>query len=234
MGGNIRLADGAAADALTRTVAAGVRVVEAVSEDDPVEAEEKVYDELLEAAAVTAGVDAVAAEVLVGVAAGDVPAIDADAVVAGLVTDAGSVGDAAMVATGDMGTAGLAASVAAGVVAADTGGEVVTGAGVAVVAGTGVAAGGGDVTPAVAVGELTRMGGGGEGATKLEGEGDAYGDGTCRAIQQTMTSAEDAIEGIIRACYALAAACGFDGGMQTEHQSFVLYCNAVLQQALRL
>lgn len=210
MAGKTRLADGAAADALTRTVAAGVRVVEDVSDDDPVEAEEKVYDELLEAAAVTAGVDAVAAEVLVGVAAGDVSAIDAGAVVAGLVTDASGVGDAAVVATGDVGTAGLAATVAAGVVAADTGGEDVTGAGVAVVTGSDVTAAGGDVTPAVAVGELTRMGGGGggggEGATKLEGEGNAYGDGTCRAIQQTMTSAEDATEGIIRACYALAAA----------------------------
>ena len=208
MAGNTRLADGAAADALTRTVSAGVKVVEGVSGDDPVEAEEKVYDELLEAAAVTAGVDAVAAEGLLGVAAGDVPA---DAVVAGLVTagDAAMVvtGDAAMVAAGDVGTAGLAGTVAAGVVAADTGG-VANGAGVAVVSGTGVTAAGGDVTPAVADGELTRMGGGGgEGATKLEGEGDAYGDGTCTAIQQTMTSAKDAIEGIIRACYALAAAC---------------------------
>ena len=212
MAGNTRLADGAAADALTRTVSAGVRVVEGVSGDDPVEAEEKVYDELLEAAAVRAGVDVVAAEVLVGVDAGDVSAIDADAVVAGLVTagDTAMVvtGDAAMVAAGDVGTAGLAGTVAAGVVAADTGGEMATGAGVAVVSGTGVTAAGGDVTPAVAVGELTRMGGGGgEGATKLEGEGDAYGDGTCTAIQQTMTSAKDAIEGIIRACYALAAAC---------------------------
>ncbi len=208
MAGNTRLADGAAADALTRTVSAGVKVVEGVSGDDPVEAEEKVYDELLEAAAVTAGVDAVAAEGLLGVAAGDVPA---DAVVAGLVTagDAAMVvtGDAAMVAAGDVGTAGLAGTVAAGVVAADTGG-VANGAGVAVVSGTGVTAAGGDVTPAVADGELTRMGGGGgEGATKLEGEGDAYGDGTCTAIQQTMTSAKDAIEGIVRAGYALAAAC---------------------------
>ena len=198
--GNTRLADGAAADALTRTVSAGVRVAEGVSGDDPVEAEVKVYDEL-EAAAVTAGVDAVAAEGLLGVAAGDVPA---DAVVAGLVTagDAAMVvtGDAAMIAAGDVGTAGLAGTVAAGVVAADTGGEVATGAG--------VTAAGGDVTPAVAVGELTRMGGGGgERASKLEGEGDAYGDGTCTAIQQTMTSAKDAIEGIIRVCYALAAAC---------------------------
>lgn len=186
-----------------------VRVGEGVSDNDPVEAEEKVYDELLEAAAVRAGVDVVAAEVLVGVDAGDVSAIDADAVVAGLVTDASRVGDVAMVVTGDVETAGLAAIVTAGVVAADTnGGEVVTGAGVAVVTGTDVTAAGGDVTPAVAVGELTRMGGGGgEGATKLEGEGDAYGDGTCMAIQQTMTSAKDAIEGIIRACYALAAAC---------------------------
>lgn len=209
MAGNTRLADGAAADALTRTVSAGVKVVEGVSGDDPVEAEEKVYDELLEAAAVTAGVDAVAAEGLLGVAARDVPA---DAVVAGLVTagDAAMVvtGDAAMVAAGDVGTAGLAGTVAAGVVAADTGGEMATGAGVAVVSGTGVTAAGGDVTPAVADGELTRMGGGGgEGATKLEGEGDAYGDGTCTAIQQTMTSAKDAIEGIVRAGYALAAAC---------------------------
>lgn len=208
MAGNTRLADGAAADALTRTVSAGVKVVEGVSGDDPVEAEEKVYDELLEAAAVTAGVDAVAAEGLLRVAARDVPA---DAVVAGLVTagDTAMVvtGDAAMVAAGDVGTAGLAGTVAAGVVAADTGG-VANGAGVAVVSGTGVTAAGGDVTPAVADGELTRMGGGGgEGATKLEGEGDAYGDGTCTAIQQTMTSAKDAIEGIIRACYALAAAC---------------------------
>ena len=207
MAGNTRLADGAAADALTRTVSAGVKVVEGVSGDDPVEAEEKVYDELLEAAAVTAGVDAVAAEGLLGVAAGDVPA---DAVVAGLVTagDAAMVvtGDAAMVEAGDVGTAGLAGTVAAGVVAADTGG-VANGAGVAVVSGTGVTAAGGDVTPAVADGELTRMGGGGgEGATKLEGEGDAYGDGTCTAIQQTMTSAKDAIEGIVRAGYALAAA----------------------------
>ena len=178
MGGNTRLADGAAADALTRTVSAGVRVVEGVSGDDSVEAEEKVYDELLEAAAATVGVDAVAADMLLGVAVGDVPA---DAMVAGLVTagDAAMVvtGDAVMVATGDV---GLAATVAAGVVAADTGGEVVTGAGVAVVTGTGVTAAGGDVTPAVAVGELTRMGGGGgEEATKLEGEGAAYGDGTC-------------------------------------------------------
>ena len=208
MAGNTRLADGAAADALTRTVSAGVKVVEGVSGDDPVEAEEKVYDELLEAAAVTAGVDAVAAEGLLRVAARDVPA---DAVVAGLVTagDTAMVvtGDAAMVAAGDVGTAGLARTVAAGVVPADTGGEVATGASVAVVTGTGVTDGGGDVTPAVAVGELTRMGGGGEGATKLEGEADAYGDGTCTAIQQTMTSAKDAIEGIIRACYALAAAC---------------------------
>ena len=199
MAGNTRLADRAAADALTRTVSAGVRVAEGVSGDDPVEAEVKVYDEL-EAAAVTAGV-AVAAEGLLGVAAGDVPA---NAVVAGLVTagDAAMVvtGDAAMVAAGDVGTAGLAGTVAAGVVAADTGGEVATGAG--------VTAAGGDVTPAVAVGELTRMGGGGgERASKLEGEGDAYGDGTCTAIQQTMTSAKDAIEGIIRVCYALAAAC---------------------------
>ena len=182
-----------------------VRVGEGVSDNDPVEAEEKVYDELLEAAAVRAGVDVVAAEVLVGVDAGDVSAIDADAVVAGLVTDASSVGDVAMVVTGDVETAGLAAIVTAGVVAADTnGGEVVTGAGVAVVTGTDVTAAGGDVTPAVAVGELR---GGGGGAAKLEGEGDAYGDGTCRAIQQTMTSAEEAIEGIIRVCYALAAAC---------------------------
>ena len=190
MAGNTRLADGAAADALTRTVAAGVRVVEAVSDDDPLEAEEKVYDKLLEAAAVTAGVDAVAAEV----AAGDVPAIDGDAVVAGLVTDIGSDGDAATVATDDMGTAGLAASVVAGVVVADTTGEeVVTGAGVAVLTGTDVTAGGGDVAPAVIVGGLTRIGGGGggEGATKSEGEGDAYEDGTCRAIQQTMTGAEE-------------------------------------------
>jgi len=189
-----------------------VRVGEGVSDNDPVEAEEKVYDELLEAAAVRAGVDVVAAEVLVGVDAGDVSAIDADAVVAGLVTDASRVGDVAMVVTGDVETAGLAAIVTAGVVAADTnGGEVVTGAGVAVVTGTDVTAAGGDVTPAVAVGELPKMGGGGrgggEGATKLEGEGDAYGDGTCRAIQQTMTSAEEAIEGIIRVCYGLAAAC---------------------------
>ena len=193
MAGNTRLADGAAADALTRTVAAGVRVVEAVSDDDPLEAEEKVYDKLLEAAAVTAGVDAVAAEVVVAVAAGDVPAIDGDAVVAGLVTDISSDGDAATVATDDMGTAGLAASVVAGVVVADTTGEeVVTGAGVAVLTGTDVTAGGGDVAPAVVVGGLTRIGGGGgEGATKLEGEGDAYEDGTCRAIQQTMTGAEE-------------------------------------------
>lgn len=168
-----------------------------MSGNDPVEAEEKVYDEVLEAAAVTAGVDAVAAEVVIGVAAGDVSATDADAVVAGLVTDTGGVGDAAMIPTGDVGTAGLAAIVAAGVVAADTGGEVVTGAGVAVVTGTGVTAAGGDVTPDVAVGELTRVIGGGEGATKLDGDGDAYGDGVCRAIQQTMTSAEEAIEGII-------------------------------------
>ena len=178
---------------MTRTVAAGVRVVEAVSDDDPLEAEEKVYDELLEAAAVTAGVDAVAAEVVVAVAAGDVPAIDGDAVVAGLVTDTGSDGDAATVATDDMGTAGLAASVVAGVVVVDTTGEeVATGAGVAVLTGTDVTAGGGDVAPAVVVGGLTRIGGGGgEGATKLGGEGDAYGDGTYRAIQQTMTRAED-------------------------------------------
>ncbi|DBA79977.1 TPA: hypothetical protein ACH3X1_008179 [Trebouxia sp. C0004] len=87
-----------------------------------------------------------------------------------------------MVATGDAGTAGLAATVAAGVVAADTGGEVVTGAGVAVGTSTDVTAAGGDVTPAVAVGELTKMGGGRgeEEATKLKGEGDTYGDGTCR------------------------------------------------------